>query len=144
MFAITTTDVRSGCGVLRGVYDATGGVDGRVSIEVDPRLARDTDATVTQARALWAAVDAPNLLVKIPATSEGLAAITAVTGAGISVNVTLIFALDRYAQVMDAYLTGLEQAHSRPGPVGDPLRRVVLRLPGRHRHRRPAGCDRHR
>jgi transaldolase len=112
VFAITTTDVRSGCGVLRGVYDATGGVDGRVSIEVDPRLARDTDATVTQARALWAAVDAPNLLVKIPATSEGLAAITAVTGAGISVNVTLIFALDRYAQVMDAYLTGLEQAHS--------------------------------
>jgi len=98
VFAITTTDVRSGCGVLRGVYDATGGVDGRVSIEVDPRLARDTDA--------------PNLLVKIPATREGLAAITTVTGAGISVNVTLIFALDRYAQVMDAYLTGLEQAHS--------------------------------
>jgi len=111
VFAITTTDVRSGCRVLRGVYDATGGVDGRVSIEVDPRLARDTDATVTQARALWAAVDSPNLLVKIPATREGLAAITTVTGAGISVNVTLIFALDRYAQVMDAYLTGLEQAH---------------------------------
>lgn len=110
VFAITTTDVREGCRLLRHVHDATGGVDGRVSIEVDPRLARDTRATITQARALWEAVDESNLLVKIPATQEGLAAITTVIGEGISVNVTLIFSLDRYRAVVDAYLTGLEHA----------------------------------
>jgi transaldolase len=110
VFTITTTDVRAGCRALRHVYDATDGVDGRVSIEVDPRLARDGDATVNQARALWAAVGEPNLFIKIPATLEGLAAITAVIGAGISVNVTLIFSLDRYRAVIDAYLTGLELA----------------------------------
>ncbi|MEV0459215.1 transaldolase [Catellatospora methionotrophica] len=111
VFAITTTDVREGCRVLREVHDATDGVDGRVSIEVDPRLARDAQATITQARALWEAVDESNLLVKIPATEEGLAAITTVIAEGISVNVTLIFSLDRYRAVVDAYLTGLEQAH---------------------------------
>jgi transaldolase len=110
VFAITTADVRAGCQALRHVYDATGGVDGRVSIEVDPRLAQDTAATVDQARALWEGVDHPNLFIKIPATPAGLAAITRVIGEGISVNVTLIFALDRYRQVMDAYLTGLEHA----------------------------------
>ncbi len=111
VLAITTTDVREGCRVMRHVHDATGGVDGRVSIEVDPRLARDTQATITQARALWDTVDEGNLLVKIPATEEGLAAITTVIGEGISVNVTLIFSLDRYRAVVDAYLTGLEHAH---------------------------------
>ncbi|QMU77193.1 transaldolase [Streptacidiphilus sp. PB12-B1b] len=110
VFAITTTDVRTGCDVLRPVNERTDGVDGRVSIEVDPRLARDTEATIAQARALWEAVDRPNLFVKIPATVEGLAAITAVIAQGISVNVTLIFSLDRYRQVMDAYMNGLEQA----------------------------------
>ncbi|MET0133548.1 MAG: transaldolase [Kibdelosporangium sp.] len=110
VFAITTADVRAGCEALRHVYDATDGVDGRVSIEVDPRLAQDTAATVDQARALWKAVDQPNLFIKIPATRAGLAAITTVIGEGISVNVTLIFALDRYRQVMDAYLAGLEHA----------------------------------
>lgn len=89
--AITIADVRSACQVLRHVYDETNGVDGRVSLEVDPGLARDTAATVAQARALWESVDQPNLLIKIPATTEGLAAITAVIGDGISVNVTLIF-----------------------------------------------------
>ncbi|MFG1807631.1 transaldolase [Streptomyces sp. NPDC049040] len=110
VFALTTDDVREGCDVLAPVHERTGGVDGRVSIEVDPRSARDADATIEQARRLWETVDRPNLLVKIPATREGLAAITAATAAGISVNVTLIFSLDRYRAVMDAYLTGLEQA----------------------------------
>jgi len=112
VFAITTADVRAGCRVLRPVHDKTAGMDGRVSIEVDPRIARDTAATVTQARALWQAVAEPNLFIKIPATREGLAAITTMVAEGISVNVTLIFALARYREVMDAYLTGLERAAS--------------------------------
>ncbi len=111
--AITTYDVRWGCDVLRDVYDRTSGLDGRVSIEVDPRLAHRTDATIAEARALWWLVDRPNVMIKIPATQEGLAAITAATSEGISVNVTLIFSLERYRAVMDAYLTGLEQAHSK-------------------------------
>lgn len=110
VFAITTDDVRSACDVLRPVYDATDGQDGRVSIEVDPRLARDTDATIEMARRLWATVDRPNAMIKIPATVEGLPAITAALSEGISVNVTLIFSLDRYRGVMNAFLTGLEQA----------------------------------
>lgn len=110
VFAITTADVRAACLVLRPVYEATGGVDGRVSIEVDPRLARDAEATVAQAHALIAAVNEPNLFVKVPATAEGLTAITELTARGVSVNVTLIFSLERYSQVIDAYLTGLERA----------------------------------
>lgn len=108
--ALTTEDVREAADVLRPVFDATGGRDGRVSIEVDPRLAHDTDATVEQAAALWAAVDRPNILVKIPATRAGLPAIETTIAAGISVNVTLIFSLSRYREVIDAYLTGLERA----------------------------------
>ena len=108
--ALTTEDVRAAADVLRPVFGATGGRDGRVSIEVDPRLAHDTAATVAQAAALWAAVDRPNVLVKIPATLAGLPAITATIAAGISVNVTLIFSLERYRAVIDAYLTGLEAA----------------------------------
>jgi transaldolase len=111
--AITTYDVRWACDVLRDTYDRTDGQDGRVSIEVDPRLAHRTDATIAEARALWWMVDRSNVMIKIPATQEGLAAITAATGEGISVNVTLIFSLDRYRAVMDAYLSGLEQAHSK-------------------------------
>ena len=110
VWAITTRDVRDACDVLRPVYDASGGVDGRVSIEVDPRLARDTDGTVALARTLWQTIDRPNLFIKIPATVEGLPAITAAIAQGISVNVTLIFSLDRYAAVIDAYLAGIEQA----------------------------------
>jgi transaldolase len=105
--------VRWACDVLRDTYDRTDGQDGRVSIEVDPRLAHRTDATIAEARALWWMVDRSNVMIKIPATQEGLAAITAATGEGISVNVTLIFSLDRYRAVMDAYLSGLEQAHSK-------------------------------
>ncbi|WP_433887613.1 transaldolase [Streptomyces sp. CA-111067] len=112
VFALTTDDVRDGCRVLAPVHRRTGGVDGRVSIEVDPRLARDAEATVEQAVKLWRAIDEPNLLVKIPATREGLRAITEVIARGISVNVTLIFSLDRYRAVMDAYLAGLEQAQA--------------------------------
>jgi transaldolase len=107
---ITTTDVRNACDVLTATWRATDGVDGRVSIEVDPGLARDTTATVAQAAELWKLVDRPNLLVKIPATQEGLSAITQTLAAGINVNVTLIFALDRYRGVMEAYLSGLEHA----------------------------------
>ena len=109
---ITTDDVRDACEAFRSVFDATGHVDGRVSIEVDPRLARDTAATITAAQALWSLVDRPNLLVKIPATAEGVPAISAVISEGISVNVTLIFSLDRYHDVMNAYLDGLEKAES--------------------------------
>jgi transaldolase len=110
VFAITTDDVRAACDVLAPVYQRTAGRDGRVSIEVDPRLAADTAATVQTARALRGAADRDNLFVKIPATPEGLAAIRQVTSEGASVNVTLIFALARYREVMDAYLSGLEQA----------------------------------
>ena len=111
--AITTFDVRWACDVLRDTYDRTDGQDGRASIEVDPRLAHQTEATIAEARALWWLVDRSNVMIKIPATEEGLAAITAATSEGISVNVTLIFSLARYRAVMDAYLSGLEQAHSK-------------------------------
>ncbi|MFJ6075552.1 transaldolase [Streptomyces sp. NPDC093065] len=109
---MTTADVRAAADVLREVYDATGGRDGRVSIEVDPRLAHDTRATVAEARQLAWLVDRPNVMIKIPATKAGLPAITEVIGAGISVNVTLIFSLERYREVMDAYLAGLEKAQT--------------------------------
>jgi len=107
---VTTDDVRNACDLFTGIFAATGHVDGRVSIEVDPRLAHETQATIDQAKELHKIVDRPNLLIKIPATVAGLPAITAVIGEGISVNVTLIFSLDRYKAVMDAYITGLEQA----------------------------------
>ncbi|MFJ8044345.1 transaldolase [Kitasatospora sp. NPDC096147] len=107
---ITTSDVRDAADVLRPVYDASNGRDGRVSIEVDPRLAHETAATVAEAKQLWWLVDRPNVLIKIPATKAGLPAIAEVLGKGISVNVTLIFSLERYRAVMDAYLTGLEKA----------------------------------
>lgn len=110
---MTTADVRAAADVLRPVYDATGGRDGRVSIEVDPRLAHDTAATVAEARQLAWLVDRPNVMIKIPATRAGLPAITEVIGLGISVNVTLIFSLERYREVMAAYLAGLEEARER-------------------------------
>ena len=109
IFELTTEDVRDACDVLAPVHEAKP-ADGRVSIEVEPDLAHDTEATIASAQELWRAVDRRNALVKIPATSEGLPAITAATAQGISVNVTLIFGIGRYREVMDAYLTGLEQA----------------------------------
>ncbi|WP_029149661.1 transaldolase [Microbacterium indicum] len=110
IFTITSTDVRDACDIFRPVYDATNGVDGRVSIEVSPDLAHDTEGTVAQAKDLFGRVDRENVLIKIPATKAGLPAITEVIGAGISVNVTLIFSLERYAEVIDAYVAGLEKA----------------------------------
>jgi len=107
---MTGSDVRWACDVLRPAYDASAGVDGRVSIEVDPRSAHDTDKTTAEAKSLWWLVDRPNLYIKIPATLAGLPAITQTLGQGISVNVTLIFSLERYRAVMDAFLAGLEQA----------------------------------
>jgi len=107
---ITTYDIRWACDVMRPAYDASNGLDGRVSLEVDPRLADDTLPTVAEARQLWWLVDRPNLFIKIPATRAGLPAITETLSEGISVNVTLIFSLDRYREVMDAWLSGLEQA----------------------------------
>jgi transaldolase len=108
--AITTFDIRWAADVLAPVFETTGGQDGRVSIEVDPRLAHETKATIAEAKALWWAVDRPNTMIKIPATKAGLPAITATIAAGISVNVTLIFSLERYREVMDAYMAGLESA----------------------------------
>ncbi|MFE5794587.1 transaldolase [Streptomyces sp. NPDC056503] len=110
---ITTADVRDAADILRPVFDATDGQDGRVSIEVDPRLAHETAATIAEAKQLAWLVDRPNTLIKIPATKAGLPAITEVIGLGISVNVTLIFSLERYRAVMDAYLAGLEKARER-------------------------------
>src|ERR1700735_1166456 len=112
VFTVTTDDVRAACDVLEPVHTRTAGLDGCVSIEVDPRLSRDAAASAEMARLLWTTVDRDNLYIKIPATQEGLAAITEAISQGISVNVTLIFSLDRYRAVMDAYLSGLEQAYA--------------------------------
>jgi len=110
VFEITTDDVAAASDIFRSVYDSTNGQDGRVSIEVEPGLAHDAAGTIKQAKELWAKVDRPNAMIKIPATVEGLEAIAATIGAGISVNVTLIFSLERHREVINAYLTGLETA----------------------------------
>src|SRR5215475_2867714 len=111
--ALTTFDIRWACDVLRPKFDASDGLNGRVSIEVDPRLARDIEKTIAEARALWWLVDRPNMFVKIPATEPGLPAITQCLSEGISINVTLIFSLERYGQVIDAFFEGLEKASGR-------------------------------
>jgi transaldolase len=110
--AMTTDDVRNACDVMRPAFDATNGLDGRVSIEVDPRLAHDTAQTVAEAKELWRIVDRPNLFIKIPGTDAGIPAITETLALGISVNVTLIFGLDRYDEVMGAFLAGMELARA--------------------------------
>jgi transaldolase len=110
--AITAHDVRTACDLFRPAYDASDGVDGRVSIEVSPRIAHNTEATSAEARSLWWLVDRQNLFVKIPATEAGVPAIEQALSEGISVNVTLIFALERYGQVIDAFMSGLERARS--------------------------------
>src|ERR1700743_1079782 len=106
---LTAWDVRAACDVLRPVFERTGGRDGRVSIEVDARLSGDAHRTAAQARGLWWLVDRPNLFIKIPATEAALPAIASSLADGISVNVTLIFSLERYEAVLDAFLTGLEK-----------------------------------
>jgi transaldolase len=110
VFEITTRDVADASDIFRPVYDSTGGFDGRVSIEVEPGLAHDSAGTTAEAKRLWAKVDRPNVMIKIPATVEGLQAITDSIAVGISVNVTLIFSLERHRQVINAYLAGLEKA----------------------------------
>lgn len=112
VFDIMISDVQAACDLLEPVFERSGGQDGRVSLEVSPLLATDTAGTIAQAHELWQRVDRPNLMIKIPATVEGLPAITEVIGAGISVNVTLIFSLERYDKVMDAYFAGVEKAHA--------------------------------
>lgn len=111
--AATTDDVRNACDVFTEIYESTNGFDGRVSIEVDPRLARETEKTVEAAKMLWKTVGRKNAMIKIPATKEGLPAITEVIGEGISVNTTLIFALDQYRAVAEAYIAGLEKANEK-------------------------------
>lgn len=110
IFEITTKDVADACDIFSGVYSASNGFDGRVSIEVEPGLANDTNGTVTQAKELFAKVSRENVMIKIPATKAGLPAITEVIGAGISVNVTLIFSLQRYREVIAAYIAGIKLA----------------------------------
>lgn len=110
VFELTTGDVAAACEIFTPVYTQSGGADGRVSIEVEPGLARDTEGTIAAAKKLWAKVDRPNAMIKVPATVEGLPAITAIIAEGISVNVTLIFSLARYREVINAYLLGLEKA----------------------------------
>ncbi|RFD24794.1 transaldolase [Mycobacterium uberis] len=118
---VTTDDVRNACDVLAREWKTSHGRDGRVSIEVDPHLAHDTDKTIAQAVELWTIVDRPNLLIKIPATQAGLPAITTVLAGGISVNVTLIFSVQRYREVIEAYLAGIERA----AEAGHDLSKIV-------------------
>ena len=115
--ALTTSDVKAACDLFLETFSTTKYVDGRVSIEVDPFLAHQTDATIEQGKALWKLVDRPNLLVKVPATLEGLPAIRELTASGISINVTLIFAVERYKKVIDAYLSGLEDRIAAGLPI---------------------------
>jgi len=109
---ITVADVQLACDVFSGTWETTGRMDGRVSLEVSPQLAHDTDATLAQAAELWKVVDRPNLMIKIPATAEGLPAITGTLADGISVNVTLVFSVQRYREVMDAFFAGMERARA--------------------------------
>lgn len=110
---LTTDDVRLACDLFLDLYRSSNGIDGRVSIEVDPRLARNTEATISEGAALFSIVDRPNVMIKVPATIEGLPAITALIGQGISVNVTLIFSVERYAHVIEAFIKGIEIAESQ-------------------------------
>jgi len=114
---LVLTDIRHAADRLRPVYDELGGADGFVSVEVSPNLAHDAAGTVAQAKDLWARVDRPNVMIKIPATAEGIPAITESLAAGLNINVTLIFSLDRYRQVIEAFLQGLEQRMARGAVV---------------------------
>ncbi len=118
---LVTTDIGHAADRLRPLYDQLEGADGFVSVEVSPELAHDTTETVTQAKELWARLNRPNVMIKIPATPEGIPAITQVLDAGINVNVTLIFALQRYREVIDAFLSGLESRVAR----GDDVSRIA-------------------
>lgn len=117
---VATTDVRRACDAFRAVYDDTDGVDGYVSLEVSPDLARDTAGTVAEAHRLWAIVDRPNLMIKVPGTEEGAAAVQTLIADGINVNVTLLFAIEAHARVIEAYIAGLEQRAA----AGQPINRI--------------------
>lgn len=110
---LTTDDVRNACDLFSKIYSESSGVNGRVSIEVDPRLAHETSQTIEEGKSLWKLVDRPNLMIKVPATLAGLPAITELIASGISVNVTLIFSCQRYEQVIDAFIAGIEEALKR-------------------------------
>lgn len=114
---VATTDVRNACDAFREVYDETDGADGFVSLEVSPDMARDTDGTVVEARRLWKAVDRPNLMIKVPGTEEGAVAVRQLIADGINVNITLLFAIEAHARVIEAYLAGLEERVAAGLPV---------------------------
>jgi transaldolase len=116
--ALAVADVRAACDEFAGLHQVTGGVDGQVSLEVSPTLAHDTHATIHEAERLWGAVDRPNAMIKIPGTEAGLPAITHCVAAGISVNVTLLFSVERYRAVIEAWLAGLEQRLAEGGDLG--------------------------
>ena len=116
-WTMVVDDIRGACDILTPVYEQSNSGDGYVSVEVSPVLARDTDGTVAQAKELWARIGRPNVMIKIPATLEGLPAITAALGVGINVNVTLIFSLDRHQAVLDAHAAGLEQHAASGGDI---------------------------
>jgi transaldolase len=115
--ALAVADVRAACDLFGPVYQSTGGVDGLVSLEVSPALANDTQGTIRDAERLWRAVDRPNAMIKIPGTRAGLPAITHCIAAGISVNVTLLFSVERYAEVIDAFLNGLDKRVAKKLPL---------------------------
>jgi transaldolase len=125
--ALAVTDIQAAADILRGVYDASNGGDGYVSLEVSPRLAADTTATVAEARRLWDAVDRPNLMIKVPATPEGVPAIEELIAAGINVNVTLIFSVAHYEAIADAYLAGVERL-GHPGRIASVASFFVSRV----------------
>src|SRR5665647_3045420 len=116
--ALSQHDVQSAADEFRSVYDETKGKDGYVSLEVNPHLAHDTDGTIAEARRLWKALNRPNVLIKVPATAEGLQAIQQLIGEGININVTLLFGLPRYGQVAEAYIAGIEARLAKGKPVG--------------------------
>lgn len=116
-FTVAATDVRNACDAFRGVYDSSQGVDGYVSLEVSPDLARDTAGTVAEAHRLWTLVDRPNLMIKVPGTPEGAVAVQQLIADGINVNVTLLFAIEAHARVIDAYIAGLEQRAAAGLPI---------------------------
>lgn len=115
--SLAVADIRRACDALRGVYDLSGRTDGLVSLEVSPKLAHDTDRTITAARRLWQTVDRPNLMIKVPGTAAGLPAIRTLLAAGINVNVTLIFSLDQYRQILEIYMRALEDRSSAGGEL---------------------------
>src|SRR5690606_1104896 len=114
-------DVQHAADVFKGVYEQTKGLDGYVSLEVSPGLALDTEGSIAEARSSWKALDRPNVMIKIPGTKEGLPAIKQLISEGININVTLLFGLDRYREVAEAYIAGLEERAER----GEPLEKVT-------------------